>query len=106
VLFRHKSRAGRRIEDDPATRQSFTKIVVGIPFQFQGDPWGHKSAKTLPSRALKVQVNSVCGQALWAKTPPQLTAQNSADHPMRVANRQGCLDLLTFLQGWLGQIEQ
>src|SRR5262245_13949384 len=74
VVFWHKGRAGRGIEDDLAARQSLAKIVIGIPFQFQGDPWGHKSAKTLPSRTLKVQVNGVFGQALWAKTSCQLTA--------------------------------
>ena len=51
-------------------------------------------------------MNGVFGQALWAKTPCQLTAQNGANHPMCIANGQGCLDLPAFLQGWLGQVEQ
>src|SRR5262249_23475476 len=67
VLFRHKGRAGRRIENNLAARQPFAKIVVGVPFQFQGDPWRHKGAKTLPSRSLEVQVNGVLRQALRAK---------------------------------------
>src|SRR5215510_8239531 len=54
VFFRYKGRAGWWIEDNLAARQPFTKIVVGIAFQFQGDSLGHEGAKTLPSRALKV----------------------------------------------------
>ena len=67
---------------------------------------GHKRPKTLPSRSLEMQVNGVFGQALWAKTPRQLTAQNSADDTMRVADGQRRLDVLAFPQGRLGQLEQ
>src|SRR5205807_224912 len=86
--------------------ESFAKIVVGIPFQFEGDALGYKRPKTLPSRALEMQVNGVFRQALGAKTPRQFTAQNSADDAMRIADGQRRLDLLTTLQGWLCQVEQ
>ena len=39
-----------------------------------------------------MQVNGVFGQAFWAKTPRQFAAQNGADHPMRIADGQRCLD--------------
>src|SRR5262249_1746537 len=60
VFFWPKGRTHGRIEDNLAAREPFAKIVVGIPFQFQGDALGYKGTKTLPSRALKVQVNGVC----------------------------------------------
>src|SRR5262249_93830 len=61
VFSRHKGGTGRRIENDPAARQPLTKIIVGIPLQFQGDALGYKRPKTLPSRALEMQMDGARG---------------------------------------------
>ena len=101
-----KVEACRRINDDLAAGKALADVIVGIAFQFQGDPARDKRAKTLPGRAVEAQVDGIIRQAFRAVAAGHLAADLRADHAVDIANGQVDRDAFAPFEGRFAQIQQ
>ena len=69
----------RRIDDDPAAREAFADVVVGIAFELERDALGEERAEALAGRAGELEVDRVVRQAVCAPRFDDLVAEDRAD---------------------------
>src|SRR5262249_25546938 len=86
VLFRHKRRAGRRVDDDLAAGEALADVVVRVAFQAERHAARDEGPEALSRRAPEVQVDRVARQAYGAVAPRDLAADNRANHAVDVAD--------------------
>src|SRR5450756_1704567 len=106
VLLRHEGRARGRVDGDLAAGEPFADVVVGIPFQSQGDPLGNDGSEALAGRSLEVETDRVFRQPFGAVAPGYLAAQDRSHSAVDVPNGQGGRHGLAALQCRFAQIQQ
>ena len=106
VFRRRKVRFPRREHGDPAARQAFAQVIVGVAFQQQRQPFRDEGAEALARAAHEGKADRVFGQALVAVAPEDFAAQQRACHAVRVIDAQARADLFLFLQGGLAHAHQ
>ncbi len=106
VLFGDEAAADRRINDHPSPRKSLADVIVGVSFQFHGDPAGQERAEALAGRPVHFEMDRIVGQPRFAVTLDQLMAEDRAHGPVRVDDLQFRPHRLALLQGGPSQFEQ
>ena len=87
VRRRIARRLRRLAHDDPAARQAFSDVVVGVADQFQADATGQESSEALAGRAGEPDADGLVGQSLVAIAPGHFTRQHRADRAVEIADR-------------------
>ncbi|MNI68812.1 hypothetical protein D3C73_1245250 [compost metagenome] len=105
IIFSGKGRFWRRLDNQLASGQSFTDIVIGVTFDRNGDALRYECAKTLSGRAREVQSDRIIRQTCCAVFARQLAAQNRTDGAVDIGNRQGGFHHLAGFQRRRCQIQ-
>src|SRR5579859_4347664 len=106
IFFRYKLRFARVADDQPAAREPFTHVVVGVALEGQRDSFGQKSAEALPGATGEVHANGVFRQACRTVAPRNLSAQHGAHGAMNVADGHAEHNRRAVLNGLLRHLDQ
>ena len=101
-----KSGAFRRIDDNPAAREPFADIVVGVAFERQRDAFGQECAEALAGGTGEMEPDGILRQSRGSGAPGNFSAQHGADRAMHVADRQLQLDGGSRFQGIARVVDQ
>ena len=80
----------RRIDDQPAARESLADVIVGVAFELQRDALGQERAEALSGRAGEVEVDGVVRQALPSRSAARFRRESIAP-TVRCTLRMGSL---------------
>ena len=78
----------RRIDDQPAARETLADIVVGLAFELQRHALGHEGPEALAGRAGELHVDRVVRQAGVAVALGDLARQHGARGAVDIGDRQ------------------
>ena len=81
VLFRFERGPFGGIDDDLSAGEALAHIVVAVPFQLQGEPFGNEGTEGLPTAAGTLDSEGVVGQAA-AVEPGDIGTENGPQGPV------------------------
>jgi hypothetical protein len=93
----------RGVEDDFTAAESFTDVVVGIAFEFEGDSFGDKCAEALSGTTLEVEVDGIFGKSVPVFFGDFVT-KDGADGAVDVANWEGGFSGFAMLDRVFAQV--
>ena len=78
VFLRHKGRGPRRVDNDLAAGKALADVIVGVPFQGQGDAPGDERAETHPGRPVEMHPHCILRQSRGAVAFGDFVAQDGS----------------------------
>ncbi|MNC28553.1 hypothetical protein D3C75_767650 [compost metagenome] len=106
VVLSSKGSLRRWLNNQLASGQPFTHIVIGVAFDRNCNALRYESAQTLSGRAGEVQTDRIIRQTCCPIFAGKLAAQNRADCAVDVRNRQRSFNRLAGFQCRCCQIQQ
>ena len=93
-------------QTEPGPGKPLTEIIVGFPFQMNGEPWRAKGGKTLTARTPGINHNRVVRQSRLAITFGDFVTHGGAHTALGVADIQIDAHRLPLLQGRQQTLDQ
>src|SRR5690606_1365016 len=106
VLGRLERRIGRGANDHATAGETLAGIVVRITLDADLDASGKPGAETLTRRPLELDLDRSVGESLEAVLPRHLGAEDGADRPIGVLDRQLDAHLFAPRERRLGELEE
>jgi hypothetical protein len=94
---------GRGVEDNFTAAESFTDVVVGIAFEFEGDSLGDECTEALSSTTLEVEVDAIFGESVPVFFGNFVT-EDGTDGAVDVADGEGGFGGCAMLDGVFNKV--
>jgi len=106
VLLRLESGHLGRVDDETASRETLSDVVVGVTLELDGDTRSHECTERLSSRTPHVDVDRVLGQTRLAVLLRDLVGQRGTERSIGVDDVALDLDWRTVGDGLLGLVDE
>ena len=83
-----------RIYDDPAAGEAFANIVIGVALERERDTLRNEGGETLAGRTVEMNLYGVFRESFTAVSFRDFVAENRANGPVGVLDRENRIDRL------------